>query len=429
MRTRGEVLPEVELLSLDDEEPVPSVATVDVKAKRWWPVAVGAALVAGAIVVTGHGSGSEVASAPTTASAPSTLFRPAQEHVPTARSAADAARRAYPAVLISSDATSLIVLSQGGAFEVDVAEPPDTIAGYVARPPATVVTLTNGLVRAYSRDYPDGIELGSARALFPSSDPKRVWLSGVVDGGAAVKEMPVDGTVPPQLATGFIRLPDGSEVVGVAGSDLVLSGGDGPLDPFELQTWDPESRETKFVTRNGRLIAAAEDALAWTPPNCADCGIYLRRGDTISVVKAVPNVDSTVPGAFSPDGRFLAVAITGAWPGGGTGAIVHSVAVIDLDEEHYFEVATPDIRSTTPVVMTWSGGGALLVRDTSDRIVAYEPRAGGIARMFAFRPREAPRPPTSLTEMGTRIPHTMPFTGSPPTTLPPHKPPVPIPPG
>ncbi len=72
------------------------------------------------------------------------------------------ARRAYPAVLISSDATSLIVLSQGGAFEVDVAEPPDTIAGYVARPPATVVTLTNGLVRAYSRDYPDGIELGSA---------------------------------------------------------------------------------------------------------------------------------------------------------------------------------------------------------------------------------------------------------------------------
>ena len=55
---------------------------------------------------------------------------------PTARSAADAARRSYPAVLISSDATSLIVLSQGGAFEVDVAEPPDTIAGYVARPPA-----------------------------------------------------------------------------------------------------------------------------------------------------------------------------------------------------------------------------------------------------------------------------------------------------
>ena len=67
-------------------------------------------------------------------------------------------------MLISSDATSLIVLSQGGAFEVDVAEPPDTIAGYVARPPATVVTLTNGLVRG-SADYPDGIELGSADAV------------------------------------------------------------------------------------------------------------------------------------------------------------------------------------------------------------------------------------------------------------------------
>ena len=165
MRSRGDLLPEVELLSLEDEEPAPSVAAVDVKAKRWWPVAVGVALVAGAIVVTGHGSGSEVASAPTTASAPSTLFRPARSMSRQLRSAADAARRSYPAVLISSDATSLIVLSQGGAFEVDVAEPPDTIADYVARPPATVVTLTNGLVRAYSRDYPDGIELGSASAV------------------------------------------------------------------------------------------------------------------------------------------------------------------------------------------------------------------------------------------------------------------------
>ena len=97
----------------------------------------------------------------------------------------------------------------------------------------------------------------------------------------------------------------------------------------------------------------------------------------------------TVPGAFSADGRFLAVGITGAWPGGGTGAIVHAVAVVDLDPQHSFAVATPDIRSTTPVAMTWSGGGALLVRDTSDRIVAYEPLAGGIANMFAFRPRDA----------------------------------------
>ncbi len=200
-------------------------------------------------------------------------------------------------MLISSDATALIVLSDGGAFEVDVAEPPDTIAGYVARPPATVVTLTNGLVRAYSRMYPEGIDLGSARGVCSRrSDPKRVWLSGVVDGGAAVKEMPVDGTVPPQLATGFIRLPEGYEVVGVAGRQLVLSGTETSLNPFELRTWDPETRTTSFVTQHGTLIAAGDGALAWTRPGCADCGIYLRRGDTISIVKAVPNVDPTVSG-------------------------------------------------------------------------------------------------------------------------------------
>jgi hypothetical protein len=425
-RARDRDLPELELLALDEEETAPLASTVDVKSNRWWPIAIGAAVLAAAILVTGHGGGSQVASAPTTPSTSSTLFTPASDS-PGARAAANAARASYPAVLMSSDATALIVLARGGAFEVDVAQLPDTIAGYVARPPGTVVALSNGLVRAYSRMYPDGVDLGSARGVFPSEDPARVWLSGVVDGNAAVKEMPVSGTVPPQLATGFIRLPEGYEVAGVAGKRLVLSGTAQSLDRDEIVTWDPETRTTDFVTQRGSLLAAGDDALAWWQPGCADCGIYVRRGDTIRVVKEVPNLDPSVPGAFSTDGRFLAVAITGAWPGGGTGAIVHGVAVVDLDGPHQFGppyVATPDIRSTTPVAMTWSSGGALLVRDTSDRIVAYEPHAGGIANMFAFRPRDQ-RPPTSLTAIPMRIPHTLPpVSAPPPTTLPP-----PIPPG
>jgi hypothetical protein len=426
IRARDRDLPELELLALDEEEPAPSASTVDVKSKRWWPIALGAVVLGAAIVVTGHDGGSQVASAPTTPATSSTLFTPASDS-PGARAAADAVRASYPAVLMSSDATALIVLARGGAFEVDVAESPDTIAGYVARPPGTVVALSNGLVRAYSRMYPDGVDLGSARGVFPSADPARVWLSGVVDGNAAVKEMPVNGTVPPQLATGFIRLPEGYEVAGVAGKRLVLSSTPQSLDPYEILTWDPETRTTDVVTQKGALLATGDDSLAWTRPGCAECGIYVRRGDTIRAVKEVPNLDPSVPGAFSTDGRFLAVAITGAWPGGGTGAIVHSVAVVDLDGPLQFGppyVATPDIRSTTPVAMTWSSGGALLVRDTSDRIVAYEPRAGGLANMFAFRPRDQ-RPPTSLTPIPMRIPHTLPpVNDPPPTTLPP-----PIPPG
>ena len=73
MRARDRDLPELELLALDEEEPAPSVSTVDVKSKRWWPIALGAAVLAAAILVTGHDGGSQVASAPTT---PSTL-----EHV------------------------------------------------------------------------------------------------------------------------------------------------------------------------------------------------------------------------------------------------------------------------------------------------------------------------------------------------------------
>jgi hypothetical protein len=426
MRSRASGLPELELITLDEEEPSPSAHTVEVKSKRWWPVALVGILVAGAIVATGQGSSANTAAQVTVPPLPSTLFPPAPTTVPTARRAADAQRRAYPAVLISSDATALLVLSEGGAFEVDVAEAPDTIAGYVARPPATVVTLTNGLVRAYSRMYPEGIDLGSARAVFPSQDPRRVWLTGVIDGESAVKEMPVDGTVPPQLATGFIALPDNSSVVGVAGGELVLSVRTDLSEPYELVTWDPATRTTEFLARAATLVAAGEDRIAWIRNGCESCGIYVRRDGVMRVVNGISNHDPSVPGTFSPDGRFLALAITGSWPGGGAGAVVHGVTVVDLDPPRRIPgrpapspgpVATPDIRSTAPVAMTWSAGGALLVRDTSDRVVAYEPQAGGIARMFAFRPREAPRAPTALSARPTRIPHTMPPLNSPATTL------------
>ena len=113
------------------------------------------------------------------------------------------------------DATALLVLSEGEAFRGRRRRSPDTIAGYVARPPATVVTLTNGLVRAYSRMYPEGIDLGSARAGVPFAGSAPGLAHGRDRGESAVKEMPVDGTVPPQLATGFIALPDNSSVVGV----------------------------------------------------------------------------------------------------------------------------------------------------------------------------------------------------------------------
>jgi hypothetical protein len=246
--------------------------------------------------------------------------------------------------------------------------------------------------------------------------------------------MPVDGTVPPQLATGFIRLPGAYDVVGVAGSQLVLAGGDVPPSRDEqgnasggqLITWDPATGTTDWVAGASTLIAAAEGQIAWIRTSCTECGVYVKDDGVLRVYPGVPSIDPTIPGALSPDGRFLAVAITGSWPGGGAGAVVHSVAVVDLRPTRRIAgrpqagppiVATPDIRSTAPVGMTWSSGGALLVRDTSDRVVAYEPRAGGTARMFAFRPREAPRTPTALAPRPNRIPHTMPPLHSPPTTV------------
>ena len=57
MRSRAGALPELELIALDEEDPSPAARTVELKSTRWWPVALVAVVVAGAIVATGQGVG------------------------------------------------------------------------------------------------------------------------------------------------------------------------------------------------------------------------------------------------------------------------------------------------------------------------------------------------------------------------------------
>ena len=121
-----------------------------------------------------------------------------------------------------------------------------------------------------------------------------MWLTGTIDGEAAVKEMPVDGTVPPQLATGFIALAPGSEVVGRRRRRARARGR--PVDPHQLVTWDPATRTTDFVARSATLVAAAEGSIAWIRNGCDECGIYVRRDGVIRVYQPGPERRSVCSG-------------------------------------------------------------------------------------------------------------------------------------
>ena len=398
MRSRVAGLPELELIALDEEEPSPRAQAIEVKSKRWWPVALVGMIVAGAIVATGQGSSVDTADV-TVPPLPSTLLRRCLRRCPTAR-AGPPTLNAVPTPPCSSppmrprcSCCQKVARSRSTSPKLPTRSR-DTSRD---RPPPWSPSPTGSC--APTRACTRRASTSAALAVFPSQDPRRVWLTGVIEGESAVKEMPVDGTVPPQLATGFIALPDNSSVVGVAGRELVLSVRTDLSEPYELVTWDPATRTTEFIARAATLVAAGEGRIAWVRNGCESCGIYVRRDGVMRVVNGISNHDPNVPGTFSQDGRFLALAITGSWPGGGAGAIVHGVTVVDLDpprRRSWAPCALAGARRHARHPVDCSGrddlvsGGALLVRDTSDRVVAYEPQAGGIARMFAFRPREAP---------------------------------------
>jgi hypothetical protein len=142
--------------------------------------------------------------------------------------------------------------------------------------------------------------------FIPSSAPDRVWV-GIIDEAnddgrlTAVREVTIDGSV----TVPDTRPPDGAWPVAAVDGNLVFQRSG------ELVVWDPGTgREVDRLP--GELpVAWHGSVIAWCDGACRSLAVKDERTGTAITVR--PPVDATgfdaLYGAFSPDGRTLAVAV------------------------------------------------------------------------------------------------------------------------
>jgi hypothetical protein len=225
----------------------------------------------------------------------------------------------------------------------------------------------------------------AADRLLASDTDTRLWL--VTNLG---QPDPTSGQVPSQAIqqvdltghrrTPRYRIPAGYAAwQGVAGGSLLVTLAEqGPADNSLFVQWNP--RSGRVLGRYDRVLAATATTIAWVSASCRPprCPVHL--SDLTS------GADTQMPsppgawadgGAFSPDGRYLAVVFhTGVGPSGA--ATQAMVGVMDTATRQRLAVPGAVMRGDYGLAVTWSPNGTWLVLSApvdplTDQLAAWRP--------------------------------------------------------
>jgi hypothetical protein len=217
-----------------------------------------------------------------------------------------------------------------------------------------------------------------------AGDGTRLWLISFLGRPDPSGQLPpqaiqqVDRTGHPHSPR--YRVPNGYAAWQGVGGGLVLliRPGPGPAGPGRGALWNPDSG--RILRRYDRVLAASGTTIAWVAAACGPnpCPVHLSdlaAGTDLQV--AVPWPARAASGAFSPDGRHLAVVFGGD---DAAGAVTQArVGVIDVTAQR--------LRAVPGAVMggrdvgwavSWSPDGAwllLLVRvgPVTEQLAAWRP--------------------------------------------------------
>jgi hypothetical protein len=206
--------------------------------------------------------------------------------------------------------------------------------------------------------------LGAA-AVFaaPAATKGAVWLvsyrAGAVMHAAAgsAQEFSVSGAaLGPRR-----RLPRGYVIVQGTVTGLLLApelAGPGPV-PYQL--WEPGTRRVSRSFQN--VIAVSPAAVAWMPPCTARCTVHVLNleGGPGRVIPLAGRSQS-YQGAFSPDGRLLALQVTTRIAASGRAAANRLVVAV-VASGRLTAVPGTTIGSGLGVDFGWQAGTGRLVAD------------------------------------------------------------------
>ena len=208
--------------------------------------------------------------------------------------------------------------------------------------------------------------LGAADFVAPAATRGAVWLvsyrAGAVMPATAgtAQELSVSGAaLGPRL-----RLPRGYVIDQATAAGLLLVSAPGTA-AVRYQFWDPGTR------RAGRsfpdLIAVSPGEIAWMPACTAGCTVHvLNLAGGPGRVIALPGRSQAYQGAFSPDGRLLALQVTARIGAGGRVA-ANRLAVAVLASGRLTAVPGTTIGAGIGVDFGWQPDGGQLVADVGLR--------------------------------------------------------------
>ena len=164
-----------------------------------------------------------------------------------------------------------------------------------------------------------------------------------------------------------VRLPTGYNILQAVESDLLLQPDvEGPGQVI-LKLWDPGTR--RVVRTFANVIAASPTHVAWGI--CAGCSVHIldaRTGVTTTV--SVPARNWAYDGMFSPDGRLLAVSLSGGVTRNGYSTLAR-VGVIDLRSGQLRILRGSAVGTDLPeaLIVGWQHRGNTLIAAVTGRKV------------------------------------------------------------
>jgi len=205
--------------------------------------------------------------------------------------------------------------------------------------------------------------------FIPSAAPGRIWV-GILDPKRpeterrlkAVREVAVDGRV----TVGDVRPPEGRWPVAATSSALAFqSHGSGPGGLDQLELWNPLTGKVLRRLPGDYPVASHGDLLAWCRQPCARLHVTdAATGEDVEVRPPAGVFGFDANGAFSPDGKLIAVPVRSD-PSLTTQDPKWRLALVDVEEGTATLVQGPTLQGY--VFVDWSPAGTTVFITGGDR--------------------------------------------------------------
>jgi hypothetical protein len=205
--------------------------------------------------------------------------------------------------------------------------------------------------------------LGAADFVAPAATTGALWLVSYHSGSvmpktaATAQELSVAGAaLGPRR-----RLPRGYVIEQGTSAGLLLVPQLVRASPARYELWEPGTGRVSRSFPN--VIAAGAGEIAWVPACTARCAVHVldTEGGPGRVI-ALPGRSQAYAGAFSPDGRLLALLVTARFGAGGR-AVANQLAVAAVASGRLTPVPGTTIGSGNGVDLGWQAGSGQLVAD------------------------------------------------------------------